>query len=117
MTNPMTEVIVNSIVIGSAILSVIFTIGIVWRVEKELDKSYKLFALAIIAFTASEVLEIFRFEGRVFVALAILLLKLLFAICFLAGIIIMRDILRRMDGEKNPPSLPDEKFFEHNRSI
>lgn len=114
MTNSMTEIIFNSIIIGSAILSVIFTIGIVWRVEKELDTSYKLFALAIIFFTVSELLGIFRFDERLVVALAILISKLIFAVCFLAGIIIMRDILRRMDGEKNDPEL---SIPEHNRPI
>ena len=115
MTNPLTEIIINCVIIGSAILSVIFTIGIVWRVEKELDTSYKLFALAIIAFATSEILELFRFDGRIIVTLAILISKLIFAVCFLAGIIIMRDILRRMDGEKNDPALAIPS--EHNRPI
>lgn len=114
MTSTLTEMIINGLIVASAVLAVIFTIGIVWRVEKELDTSYKLFAVSIIAFAVSEILALFQFEGRLMVSLAILAFKLLFAICFLAGIIIMRDILRRMDGEKKDPVISAE---EHNRPI
>jgi hypothetical protein len=114
MTSALAEIIINCLIVASAVLAVIFTIGIVWRVEKELDTSYKLFAISIISFTINEVLSIFQFEGRIFVSMAILAFKLIFAICFLAGIIIMRDILRQMDGEKAEPILDSP---EHNRPI
>lgn len=92
--------IANSLVIALSLAAVVFAFGVVWRTEKELDISYKFFLGAIIAFTTFEFLELFTFDGREVVAELALVFKFLFAVLFLAGIFTARDLLRKMDGEK-----------------
>jgi hypothetical protein len=94
------EIIVNSLTISFSLAAVIFSFGVVWRTEKELDISYKFFLAAILAFTAFEILELFAFDGRTVVSILILFFRFLFAVFFLAGIFTARDLLRKMDGEK-----------------
>ncbi len=43
-------------------------------------------------------------EARPLVGVIVEVLHLLFAACFLAGVVLMRDIVRSMDGEKGPRS-------------
>lgn len=92
----------NTAIIVVSLFSIIYTAGVVWRVEKKLDISYKFFLSAIIAFTLSEIIGLFRFQERAWVAEAALPLKLLFALLFLKGILTMRRMVRVMDGEINP---------------
>jgi hypothetical protein len=101
------EVIIIGIVIAISLMSIIFSFGVVWRTEKELDLSYKFFLGAIIIFTISEFLELFSFEGRIVLENFILGSKLLFSILFLAGTLTARDLLRKMDGEKG--IIPDDR--------
>jgi len=101
MTNyQIIDLIINSLVIAFSLAAIVFAFGVVWRTEKELDISYKFFLGGIIAFTASEFLELFSFEGRTLILFLIPFTKLLFAAFFLAGIFTARDLLRKMDGEK-----------------
>lgn len=102
------SIILNGLTIAVSLMAIVFACGVVWRTEKELDVSYKFFLGAIIFFTASEFLEIFYFEGRELIVFLVLVLKLLFAILFLAGIFTARDLLRRMDGEKGPVDIDEE---------
>jgi hypothetical protein len=37
------------------------------------------------------------------IALAVKILRTLFTVCFLTGVLLMRDIVRKLDGEKTPP--------------
>jgi hypothetical protein len=97
-----TDMIIVGITIAVSLAAIVFSFGVVWRTEKELDISYKFFLGAIIMFTVSEFLSVFYFEGKVFVSFLILSARLLFAILFLAGMAAARDMLRRMDGEKGP---------------
>jgi hypothetical protein len=108
MTTQIAEAIMNGIVIGASMLSVVFALGIVWRVEKELDISFKLFSLSIISFLIGEIVTFFHFEGRWAVDFLATLLKLIFAILFLLGMLAMRDLLRKMDGENNPDVISDD---------
>jgi uncharacterized membrane protein YhfC len=101
------SVIITGITIIVTILAIIFSFGVVWRTEKELDLSYKFFLGAIIFFAVSEFLELFSFAGRIVLENFILGSRLLFAILFLAGMLIARDLLRKMDGEKG--IIPDEQ--------
>ena len=96
------EMIINISIIAISLVAIVFTCGVVWRTEKELDISYKFFLGAIIFFTISEFLKLFYFEGRSVLATVILISKLLFSILFLAGTLTARDLLRKMDGEKGP---------------
>jgi uncharacterized MAPEG superfamily protein len=54
---------------------------------------------AIIAFCLSEILDLFSFQKHEWQAILGLILKALFVILFLAGILEMRSMLRKMDGE------------------
>jgi hypothetical protein len=101
MTNEqMIALVINSLIIAFSLSAIVFAFGVVWRTERELDISYKLFLGAIIVFTASQFLELFAFEGRTLILFLIPVMKLLFAALFLAGTLTARDLLRKMDGEK-----------------
>jgi len=104
----MIEIIMNSIAIGAALLSVVFALGVVWRVEKELDISFKFFSLSIISFLVGEIVSFFQIEGKFSTEFISVLFKLIFTIFFLMGILAMRDLLRKMDGEKDPEAIKDE---------
>lgn len=80
-------------------LALVFTAGIVWRVEKELDISYKFFLAALFVLLLSESIGKFFSETERFVVVASLL-KSVFAGLLLAGVWTMRDAVRRLDGEK-----------------
>lgn len=90
----------NSATIAILMLSIIFTLGVVWRVEKELDISYKFFLAAIIFLFSSEVINLFAWDNVFFSTIASKTLLALFALCFLIGVLFMRDIARKIDGEK-----------------
>jgi len=89
-------------IIFVSLFSIIYTAGVVWRVEKKLDISYKFFLIAIIAFTLSEIANLVRREALPWAGEAALILKLLFALFFLKGVLTMRRMVRIMDGEINP---------------
>lgn len=91
---------INIITIGTLLLSIIYTAGVVWRVEKELDISYKFFLAAIIFLLAAEIVNLYPSESIVTFSLAVKALRMLFTICFLSGVLLMRDIVRKIDGEK-----------------
>ena len=115
MTIEMIQTIMGSITIGAAMLSVVFALGVVWRVEKELDISFKLFSCSIISFLISELIDFFKIETRFPVDFISTLLKLFFAIFFLLGILAMRDMLRKMDGEKEPDAINDDALKNNPR--
>lgn len=86
-----------------ALVSIVYTLGIVWRAEKKLDISYKLFLLAISFFMLS---ELAAFIPKVICQQYKILLfipdflKILFSIFFLAGVLTIRSAIRKMDGEE-----------------
>jgi hypothetical protein len=90
----------QAVIILGSLLAIVYAFGVVWRVEKKLDLSYKLLLGSIISFTLSEILSLFQFERRSWVLIFSFALKALFAILFLAGILEVRNMLRKMDGEK-----------------
>ncbi len=92
---------INGVTIGALLLAVIYTAGVVWRVEMELDASYKFFLAAILFLAAAEILDLYySVDGDAIMAFAVKILRMFFALGFLAGILFMRDIIRKMDGEK-----------------
>ena len=99
-----TMLILQIIIVFLALLSVTYTIGVVIRVEKKLDVSYKEVLTAIIAFAIAETLAIFKLENQWWLDLVF---RLLFVIFFLSGILEMRKLVRKLDGEikekKNDP--------------
>lgn len=92
--------IINSIIVAAALVAVVYTFGVVWRVEKKMDISYKLFLVAIIAFVVSELTGYFSFSESSWLFWLPKIFKLIFAVFFLAGIWTMRDMIRKIDGEK-----------------
>jgi len=91
-------IIFHLLIIFCSVLAIVYTFGVVWRVEKKLDTSFKLLLGAIISFTGSEIISILPFDWNQSFSL---ILRIIFAILFLAGILEMRSMLRRMDGEIN----------------
>jgi hypothetical protein len=91
--------IVNFITLGSLLLSIIYTAGIVWRVEMKLDIAYKFFLSAIIFLSAAEIIGFFPSENNLNLALAMKILQMLFTVCLLLGVFLMRNITRELDGE------------------
>ena len=100
MNNQLIIIISKSAIIIGALLSVVYTFGVVWRVEKKLDLVFKLFLGAIISFTLSEIVILFEFPQPQLSLIINLGLRVAFIIFFLAGILETRNMLRKMDGEK-----------------
>ena len=92
---------INAVTVIALLLSIIYTAGVVWRVEKELDISYKFFLAAIVVLFVAEAINLYYpIDNALYIALTIKILRMLFALCFLIGILFMRDIARKLDGEK-----------------
>ena len=81
-------------------LSIIYTAGVVWRVEMELDISYKFFLAAIVFLLFAELTNLYASDNVLVLDLTVKILRMLFTICFLSGVLLMRDIVRKIDGEK-----------------
>ena len=100
MKNDLTMLIAQSTTIIATLLSIIFTFGVVWRVEKKLDISFKLLLLAIISFFLSEITSLLsHWDAGVFELLTVIF-KVIFALFFLGGILEMRLLLKKLDGEE-----------------
>ncbi len=82
-------------------LILVFSVGIVWRVEKELDLSYKCFVIAAGCLTLAEIIGFYADPAFNIIALS-KGLRLVGAGFLLASVFLMRDLLRKLDGEKNP---------------
>jgi intracellular septation protein A len=80
------------------VFSLIFMLGIIWRVEKKLDISYKIFFVGLVCLFLAKGAELL--EGYAWLQLASKILNLLFAIFFLSGIWVLRNMLQHLDGEK-----------------
>ena len=91
--------VINLVILGLMILALVYTFGIVWRVEKRLDISYKLFLLSIIFFLATEAVGFLNIDNLIYAELLEKFCKLLFAAFFLGGIWEMRKLVRKLDGE------------------
>lgn len=100
MNSEIINLISDVLVFATIILSIVFVIGVVWRVEKELDVSFKLFSFSIVAFLLSEVFRVMQTGNQIELSIAEHIARLFFAMLFLAAILTMRDLVRRMDGEK-----------------
>lgn len=91
---------VDMLTIVLFLLVLVFSIGIVWRVEKELDWTYKFFVVAATSIMLADMLGLYAASQG---SLTILLgkgLRFVGAMAFLASVLFMRDIVRRLDNEK-----------------
>lgn len=82
------------------LLVLVFSIGVVWRVEKELDWSYKFFVIAAASVMLADVIGLYYATPGSFVMLVGKGFRFVGALAFLASIWLMRDIVRKLDHEK-----------------
>ncbi|QQS16170.1 MAG: hypothetical protein IPK84_02345 [Candidatus Moraniibacteriota bacterium] len=99
MNMPLVIVALDVMVMLLLFVSLVFAVGIVWRVEKELDVSYKFFVGALVFLLLSEFVGKI-FSETIFFTILSAIFKVIFAGLLLAGIWTMRDLIRRLDGEK-----------------
>lgn len=93
------DFLARGIALVAGLFSIIYTCGVVWRVEKRLDISYKLFLIAIFFFTLANFLSYFETGKGVILPFIVNLCHGLFSLFFLAGILMMRNLIRKVDGE------------------
>lgn len=89
------------------LLAIVFTLGIIWRVEKKLDISYKLFFLGICFLLVAEMADLFYLKEDLIKEFILSFLKLISVVFFLLGVLEMRRAIRSIDGE-----LPDNESNE-----
>jgi hypothetical protein len=93
--------VLSSLSVMLLFVTFVYVIGIVWRVEMELDLSYKFLSAALLFLIASETLEMLPLTHEaVWWNIFLHTVKLLAALCLFIGMFFMRDLVRRMDGEK-----------------
>ena len=105
MNTDLPLLMLSFLTIVSLLSSLVFVIGIVWRVEMELDLSFKFFAFAVFFLLITEglgFLPVSRLE--MWGQFALPVVKFLAAANLLLGLFFMRDLIRRLDGEK--PTTP-----------
>lgn len=89
----------DSLTIAIYLLILVFSVGIVWRVEKELDISYKFFVGAALFLVFAEMLS-FYVDQTAFVVALSKGFRTLGALFLLTSVLFMRDLIRNLDGEK-----------------
>lgn len=95
---------ISLLTVASLILSLVFVIGIVWRVEMELDLSFKFLSFAIALLLVAEVLDFLPVTRLAsWWQFTIPVVKLCIGANLLFGLFFMRDLIRRMDGERPEP--------------
>lgn len=110
MSADLALILMGVVTILCIFFSIVYTAGIVWRVELELDSSYKFFLLSAIFLLASEILSAYYAQdSKIANEITVKALKTLFAISFLCGSYLMRDIVRKLDGEKTSKEEEEEE--------
>lgn len=101
MTTDMILIALVGLTLASYALSLVYVVGIVWRVELELDVAYKCLAFAVLFFGVAEVLDLVpRKDGSETWQLFTHGARFLAAILLFLGMYFMRDLVRKLDGEK-----------------
>ncbi len=101
MNENMILLVLSSLTIMLLFVTLVYVIGIVWRVEMELDVSYKFLSVALIFLIISEILGIFpKVYSDTWWNTALYVAKFLAALNLFIGMFFMRDLIRRIDGEK-----------------
>ncbi|OGI15047.1 MAG: hypothetical protein A3E38_03235 [Candidatus Moranbacteria bacterium RIFCSPHIGHO2_12_FULL_54_9] len=91
----------DSMTLAILLLVLVFSVGIVWRVEKELDLSYKFFVMAAGCLVLAELIGFSAYPGFDAATWGAGL-RMGGAVFLLVSVILMRDLLRKLDGEKEP---------------
>lgn len=92
------EVGIQILSIVLLLFSLVFTLGIIWRVEMKLDTAYKVFFCALIFLLALKIVDFF--VKNELAELLYQILNFLFSLFLFWGIWLMRDLMRNIDGEK-----------------
>lgn len=92
------ELVGNFISIFMLAFSLVFTLGIIWRVEMKLDMAYKVFFCGLVFLFASKFMDFFVKSELLLIISQIF--NILFSAFLLLGIWLMRDLMRDIDGEK-----------------
>lgn len=92
------ELVGNFISIFMLAFSLVFTLGIIWRVEMKLDMAYKVFFCGLVFLFASKLLDFFVKSELLLIISQVF--NILFSAFLLLGIWLMRDLMRDIDGEK-----------------
>ena len=79
-------------------LSLVLTLGIIWRVEMKLDVAYKIFFTSLVFLFLSKIADLFV-KNDTWVVVS-QLGNFLFSLLLLTGVWMMRNLFRNIDGEK-----------------
>lgn len=78
--------------------ALVFTLGIIWRVEMKLDMAYKVFFCGLACLFISKLMNFFVKSELLMIISQ--MFDILFSTLLLLGIWLMRDLMRDIDGEK-----------------
>ena len=92
------ELVGNFISLIMIAFSLVFTLGIIWRVEMKLDMAYKVFFCGLVFLFISKLMDFFV-KSELFLIVS-QMFDVLFSALLLLGIWLMRDLMRDIDGEK-----------------
>lgn len=79
-------------------LSLVFTLGIIWRAELKLDIAYKIFFIALVFLFLAKTTDLFL-QNNILKVIS-QSSSFLFALFLLMGVWMMRNLFRNIDGEK-----------------
>jgi len=91
--------LLNLVILALALMSIAMTAGVVWRVERKLDTSFKFILISLIFFTSLITFDLFRSFGFQLNGDYDLLFKLLFILFFIWGIYKMRRLIKDVNDE------------------
>ena len=95
------EEIFQLFILFLSLVSVVITFGIVWRVERQLDISYKFILLAIIIFSFGELLKTLEVFNILYIEVWWQgLTKSLFVIFFVIGVLQMWLLIRDLEVQE-----------------
>jgi uncharacterized membrane protein YhfC len=87
------------LIIVTILFALVFTLGVIWRTEKKLDVTYKLFFVALLGFLGARILSLGFFSDEYTKALVILILDFVGVFFLLLSILEMRVIVRILSNE------------------
>lgn len=98
--NTLMLLMLSAFTMATLVAALIYSVGIVWRVELELDRSYKFLAMAVLLFLVSEIFShVPVSEDNFLWALASQGVRLLAAVLLFLALFSMRTLIRHIDGE------------------
>lgn len=87
------------VIIVTLLFALVFTLGVIWRTEKKLDLTYKLFFVALLGFLGARVLGLGYFTDQEMKTVLVDILDFIGVFFLLLSILEMRDIVRLLGHE------------------